>query len=565
MRPQASTILLTSTAMARTGHPLTPLERLFSLFTKVGPGEGRSVLLFALNAFLLLVCYYLLKTTREVFILTEYGAEGASYAIGAQAVVLLFVVPLYGVLFRASDATTLIRRITLIFVAAIGMFYGLGRSGVEIGFIYYVFVGLFGVLAIAQFWAFATDCYNVKSGQRLFPVIMIGASAGALTGAQAAKMLSWIGLPPIETLWVAALTLLATLLLGSTAMNSVPASARPREDETAEEKPDKLEQALGGFALVFRNRYLVMIVVLVLLLNWVNSTGEDILKDIVANWATEQVALGLVADRATAIAAFYSDFFFWVNLGGFALQALLVARVYRWIGVSGALLILPIIAAVGYGLIAFAIALVPLFGLVKWVKVLENSVDYSIMNTTRQTIFLPLDKAEKYEGKMAIDTFFWRVGDMVQAGAFFVGLHYLGMTIVQFALVNMVLAVIWLVVAIMIGRRYRYLLANNVFNAAPELARQIPDLTAPPGAEVRHRLDDDQFIDKDPGDLLTYSAQLASGAPLPSWMIFEAATRTFRGRVPDDASGFMEIEVVAKDIEGLSAAGSFFLYHAAEA
>ena len=82
-------ILLTSTAMARTGHPLTLLERLFSLFTKVGPGEGRSVLLFALNAFLLLVCYYLLKTTREVFILTEYGAEGASYAIGAQAVVLL--------------------------------------------------------------------------------------------------------------------------------------------------------------------------------------------------------------------------------------------------------------------------------------------------------------------------------------------------------------------------------------------------------------------------------------------------------------------------------------------
>ncbi len=558
-------ILLIFAAMAKTGHPLTPLERLFSLFTKVGPGEGRSILLFALNAFLLLVCYYLLKTTREVFILTEYGAEGASYAIGAQAVVLLFVVPLYGALFRATDATTLVRRITLMFVAAIGAFYGLGRSGVEIGFSYYVFVGLFGVLAIAQFWAFATDCYNVKSGQRLFPVIMIGASAGALAGAQAAKMLAWIGLPPIETLWVAALTLLTTLLLGSTAMNSVPDSARPRDEEATEEKPDKLEQAFGGFALVFRNRYLMMIVVLVLLLNWVNSTGEVILKDFVANWATQQVALGLVADRATAIAAFYSDFFFWVNLGGFALQALLVARVYRWVGVSGALLILPIIAAVGYGLIAFAIALVPLFGVVKWVKVLENSVDYSIMNTTRQTIFLPLDKAEKYEGKMAIDTFFWRVGDMVQAGAFFVGLHYLGMTIVQFALVNMVLAVVWLVVAIMIGRRYRYLLANNVFNAAPELARQIADLTAPPGADVHHRLDDDQFIDRDPGDLLAYSAQQASGAPLPSWMVFEAATLTFRGRVPDDESGYLEIEVVATDTEGLSATGSFFVYHTAEA
>ena len=91
--------------MARNGHPLSPLERAFSLFTKMGPGEGLSVLLFAVYAFLLLVCYYLLKTTREVFILTEFGAEAASYAIGAQAVVLLFIVPLYGALFRATEPT----------------------------------------------------------------------------------------------------------------------------------------------------------------------------------------------------------------------------------------------------------------------------------------------------------------------------------------------------------------------------------------------------------------------------------------------------------------------------
>jgi AAA family ATP:ADP antiporter len=564
MSGYASTFPVESPVMARTGHPLSPLERLFSLFTKVGPGEGRSVVLFALNAFLLLVCYYLLKTTREVFILTEYGAEAASYAIGAQALLLLFVVPLYGVLFRATDTTALIRWITLMFVVAIGVFYVLGRAGVEIGFVYYVFVGLFGVLAIAQFWAFATDCYNVKSGQRLFPVIMIGASAGALAGAQAAKFLGWLGFATIETLWVAALTLLLTLLLGTSAFRSVPVSARPVESPESTEPLDKLEQALGGFAVVFRNRYLVMIVVLVLLLNWVNSTGEVILKDFVGRWATEQVALGLVADRSTAIAAFFGDFFFWVNLGGLVLQAFLVSRVYRWVGVSGALLILPIIAAVGYGLISFAIVLVPMFSIVKWVKVLENSVDYSVMNTTRQAIFLPLDKVEKYEGKMAIDTFFWRVGDMVQAGAFFVGLNYLGMSIVQFALVNMVLAFAWFFVAMMIGRRYRYLLANNVVNAAPELTRPIPDAVALPGADVLHKLEEDLFVDRDPGDLLSYSAQLATGGLLPSWIVFDAATLTFKGRAPEDAIGHLHIEVVATDTENLSATGTFFVFHSAE-
>ncbi len=132
-------------------HHLTPLERAMSAFTRMGPGEGVAVLLFALNAFLLLVCYYLLKTTREVFILTEHGAEGASYAIAAQALVLLFVVPLYGVMFRASEPVALIRRITLLFVVGIGIFYLLGHAGLPIGFAYYVFVGLFGVLALAQF------------------------------------------------------------------------------------------------------------------------------------------------------------------------------------------------------------------------------------------------------------------------------------------------------------------------------------------------------------------------------------------------------------------------------
>ncbi len=78
--------------MARNSHPLSPLERAFSVFTKMGPGEGMSVLLFAVYAFLLLVCYYLLKTTREVFILTEFGAEAASYAIGARAAMRALVV-----------------------------------------------------------------------------------------------------------------------------------------------------------------------------------------------------------------------------------------------------------------------------------------------------------------------------------------------------------------------------------------------------------------------------------------------------------------------------------------
>ena len=78
--------------MTKSKHGLSPIERLLSVFTKMGPGEGLSVVLFALYAFLLLVCYYILKTTREVFILTEHDALTASYAIAVQALLLFFIV-----------------------------------------------------------------------------------------------------------------------------------------------------------------------------------------------------------------------------------------------------------------------------------------------------------------------------------------------------------------------------------------------------------------------------------------------------------------------------------------
>jgi AAA family ATP:ADP antiporter len=544
---------------------LSFIDRSLSLFTKMGPGEGKAVILFALYAFLLLVCYYILKTTREVFILTNFGAEIASYAIATQALLLLFIVPLYGMLFRASRPIFLIRWVTAFFAVNVVIFYMMGRAQMEIGFVYYVFVGIFGVMVIAQFWAFAADCFNVKSGQRLFPVIMIGASAGALGGSQTFKFLTWIGVPQLGMLLAATVILLITLALGEAARRSIPDGARSiygDKPEVTEE--DRLEQLLGGFAHILRNRYLLLVVVLVVLLNWVNSTGEVILKAYVKTWAAEQVAAGSYDSAGAAIGTFFGDFFFWVNLFGFMLQAFVVSRIYRYMGVAGALMILPVVAAVGYSVLAFGMMFLPIFSLLRLVKIAENSVDYSIMNTTRQALFLPLSRAEKYEAKTAIDTFFWRFGDMIQGMAFFVGINWLGMSFQQFFMVNAALALVWVFVAFRTGRHYRHLVKTNVVNVAPQLRKPIPDVYGAPGGELQHEFDVDTFIDTDPGDVLTLSANLATGEPLPSWVRFDPDSRRFHGRVPKTASGKLEIEVIATDFDGLTARTSFFVYHTDE-
>ena len=95
---------------------LSIVERFVSMFTKMRPGEGTSVLLFALNAFLILVCYYILKTIREALILVEFDAEVRSYATATQALLLMFLVPLYGVPIRTTPKLHLVRWVTVFFI-----------------------------------------------------------------------------------------------------------------------------------------------------------------------------------------------------------------------------------------------------------------------------------------------------------------------------------------------------------------------------------------------------------------------------------------------------------------
>ena len=150
------------------------------------------------------------------------------------------------------------------------------------------------------------------------------------------------------------------------------------------------------------------------------------------------------------IGAFYGDFFGWVNLVGVLLQVFIVSRLFKYVGVRGALFVLPLIALGSYSLMA----LLPVLGIVRIAKVLENSTDYSIQNTARHALFLPTSREAKYKAKAAIDTFFWRVGDMLQAGFVLAG-TWLAFTTRQYAWVNMALVSVWLILILGIYREHR--------------------------------------------------------------------------------------------------------------
>jgi AAA family ATP:ADP antiporter len=438
------------TAAAGASQPPSPLDRLLRLFADVRPGEGGRLLLLALNVFLILAAYYVMKPVREALILAAPGgAELKSYAYGAQAVLLLALVPAYGALATRLPRRRLINVVSAFFILCLPAFYLLAQAQAPIGLVFFLWIGVFSLMVVAQFWAYANDVYSPEAGKRLFAVIAAGASTGAVAGAWlSGRLLNALGVHPL--LLVAALILTASLLL----FNFI--DLRGRQEPAATGSPQR-DVAIGGsggaFDLVLRSRYLMLMALAILLLNWVNSAGEYILSAIVTQSAEAQIAAGTLAaaERGRYIAAFFSDYFALVNLIGMLLQFFVVARLVQWIGVPAALVILPAVALGSY-LVA---ALLPTLAVLRWVKTAENSVDYSLMNTVRQMLFLPTTREEKFKAKQVIDSLVPRLGDVLAAVTVYLGTAQLALPIADFAWLNVGLVLLWLAVSVATGLEFR--------------------------------------------------------------------------------------------------------------
>ena len=429
------------------------LDKFLGLFTEVNAGEGKLSLWMTLNIFLILTAYYIAKVVREPLILAGGGAEVKAYSSALQAIVLIGAVNLYSMMVARFDRRKLLNIVILFFTACFAAFYLLGIANTQyLGVIYFVWVGIFSLTVIAQFWSFANDIYTPAEGKRLFTIIAFGGSAGAVLGAKIAQVLiGRIGI--YELLLVSGALLLGSLLI----TNYVESRKKTRTQEQAavveQVQPEPPMSKSGAFKVVFRHRYLLLIAIMILLTNWVNTTGEYILGNVVSSAA--QSAVSGISDPEAAKAAekvfigeFYGDFFFYVNLCGLVLQLFVVSRIVKYLGIRVAIMALPMIALGGYFLIAFT----PLLSLIKVAKTAENSTDYSLNNTARQMLFLPTTREQKYKAKVAIDSFFVRAGDVLSAGLIYAGLHWLSFTITQFAIVNLVLVVMWLALAFLVGR-----------------------------------------------------------------------------------------------------------------
>jgi ATP:ADP antiporter, AAA family len=434
------------------------IDKVLNLFTEVRPGEATTALLLALNVFLILMAYYVLKPVREALILGEGSAELKSYLSAGQVAVLALVVPIYGRLVARYPRMRLINVVTLFFAACPVAFYVLAKFGAPLAVVFFVWIGIFSLMIIAQFWSFANDVYTKDEGERLFVIVGFGASLGAVAGARIAdRLIEPIGIHELMLLGAA---ILAAQLWLTNRINTREAS-RPRP-AASPASPSKASGASSGhsFALVFRTRYLLLIALMLMLVNWVNTTGEYILGSIVKDNVVRLVAAGQSGGltEAQLIGDFYSKYFTLVNVFGLLLQLFVVSRIVRRLGMAWAVMILPIISLGAYNVLVF----LPTLGAVLTAKVAENSTDYSLNNTVRNMLFLPCTYEQKFSAKQAIDSFFVRMGDVLSALLVFVGTSVFVLQPRGFAAINAVLVLVWLVIAARVGRHYQALAQSGL-------------------------------------------------------------------------------------------------------
>lgn len=450
----------------------TTLERLLGVVTDVRHGEAPTALMLTLNVFLMLTAYYVIKPVREGLILEmDGGAEYKSFMSGGIAIALLFLVPAYSAFASKLPRNRLVVGVTLFFVSNIVLFYlasSVPALRSKLGLIFYVWVGVFNMMVVAQFWAFANDIYDEAQGKRLFPLVGIGASAGAALGAQ---VTAWLAEPigRYQLLLVSAGLLLICAALfhwvhkhESRKPSTVADTAKQQDTATEQETKqarDKPEKTGFGFDLVFRHKYLMLLAAFSLTFTLVNTNGEYMLSKLFKAAASAAVADGTIQEGAEGnfLTAAYGSFFFYVNVLGVVLQTFVVSRIVKFGGLKLAFFVFPVIATLGQT----AFFLFPVLAVLRLSKTAENATDYSLNNTVRNMLWLPTTREMKYQAKQAVDTFFVRMGDVASTGVVALAGVALGVSLRTFALINLCAIAVWLVLAAAIVRENKKLSAQR--------------------------------------------------------------------------------------------------------
>lgn len=383
--------------------------------------------------FALLAGYYVLRPLRD-----QMGIAGGTRALPwlftATFVTLLAAQPIYGVLVARLPRARFIPLVYHFFVVNLALFWlllALGIAPVIVARVFFVWVSVFNLFAVAVFWSFMADLFSSEQGKRLFGFIGAGGTAGALLGPVITIALS-VPLGPHNLLLAAIVFLEIAVFCAHRLEHRAGASPGQRRDESRVGG-----SAFAGLSGMLRSPYLLGVGAWVSLL----SFGATMLYFAQAN------VVAATVQGAGAQTRIFASIDLAVGLLTLATQVFATGRLLQRFGTGVAAAALPAVYVIGFLVLAMA----PSLAVVLVFQVVQRWMNFAIANPARQVFFTVVGREDKYKSKNLIDVVVYRGSDALYGWVYDL-LHGIGLKIGAIALCALPVVVGWLVLSALLGR-----------------------------------------------------------------------------------------------------------------
>jgi len=429
------------------------MTALLQRFFQVRKGEGAAVFASALSFFFILTALMVIRPARESLGMRR-GIEAVRWLFIGTAVVTLAVNPIFALLVSRYRRIVFITATYVFFALSLVGFYlvlvGAPTAIGEVsGMVFFVWFSVFNLFSTMVFWALMADRFSLEQSKRLFGVISVGGTLGAIAGpwlaSKLARPLGTAGLLPVAAtlLGLAVVAAWTVTRIQSRSVDATADSGAPRE---VDDRAIIGGSAWDGFRAALRSPYLLGISAYVLILTVISTFIYFTRLQMVA-------ALGSDVDMRTSV---FARIDFYTQVTTLVLQALVTGQLMKRLGVHITLALLPAMVSFGFVGLAMSASLGALIVL----QAAFSAMQRAIVRPARETLFTVVSREDKYKSKAFIDTFVYRVGDVV--GSQLEGvLRGLAMGLAALVMVTVPLAIVWGVLGVWLGRAQQQRVADG--------------------------------------------------------------------------------------------------------
>jgi len=413
---------------------------MFSL-VDVRPHERRALVLAFLCNFMLLASYYLLRPVRDAMA-TVFGVGQLQNLFTGTLVLTLVCSPVFAWL---TDTVKLSRLLPGVFgflvvnLLAFYFWFDATPDSRWLAAVFYWWFSVVNLFMVSVFWSLMVDLFTANQASRLLPAIAGGGSLGAIAGPLVAAVFVK-GLGVSGVLLLAAAGLVVVIVLVSRVIREKRRLQDAHEESQSSSMDRKLHGSfLDGFRVLLSSSYQINQALFILFMTWISTIGYFLQTDLIGK------AFADMASRTQALA----DIDLAVNICSAVVAIFGLSRVIARVGVTGSLVLNPILMAISFVLMVFS----PTLLMLQAMQALRRVTQYAVARPSREICFTVVDQETRYKTKNIIDVVVYRLGDLSSAWMQ-AGMRALGFGLNATLGVGVVASGVWAISAWTLGRQY---------------------------------------------------------------------------------------------------------------